>query len=78
MQEALLVFDVSQVPEFHRVVDGSGRQQPIAAGVELGVGHFGFVQLVAENLYHLTKKKYTKFRNSENIASHKVLCCMRG
>lgn len=54
VQEAALVFDVSQVPEFNRVVDGGGRQQPIAAGVELGVGHFAFVQLVAENLHRPT------------------------
>lgn len=26
VQEAILVFDVSQVPQFHRVVNGGGRQ----------------------------------------------------
>lgn len=50
MEEALLVFDVSQVPKFHRVINRGRRQQPIAAGVEFCVGHFGFVQLVIENL----------------------------
>lgn len=51
VQEALLVFDVSQVPQFHRVVDGGGRQQPVTAVVELRMGHLGFVQLVTENLW---------------------------
>lgn len=50
MEEAFLVFDVSQIPKFDRVVDRSCGQQPITAWTELGVGHFGFVQLVAENL----------------------------
>lgn len=50
VEETLLVFDVSQVPKFHCVVDGRCGQQPITAGVELCVGHFGFVQLITENL----------------------------
>lgn len=48
------------------MIDGRRRQQPIAAGVELGVGHFGFVQLVVENLHRLKKKKgafVVDFRN---------------
>lgn len=50
MEEAFLVFDVPQVPKLHRVVNGGRHQQPITTGVELGMSHFGFVQLVTENL----------------------------
>lgn len=55
MEEAVLVFEVSQVPEFHRVVNRSCRQQPITAGVELCMGHFGFVQFLTENLQYQNK-----------------------
>ncbi len=57
MKEALLVFDVSQVPELHRVVNGGRRQQPITARVKLCMSHFGFVQLVTKNLQHQNKSK---------------------
>lgn len=65
VQEAVLVLDVSQVPEFNRVVDGGGCQQPITAGIELGVRHFAFVQLVAENLHRPTR------RNPLNLETRK-------
>lgn len=61
MEEALLVFEVSQVPKFHRVVDWGRRQQPITTGVELRMGHFGFMQLVAENLQIKLKIKIHTF-----------------
>ena len=64
MEEALLVFDVSQVPKFHCVVNRGRRQQPITAQVELCVGHFGFVQLVFENLW-------------KSKQSHQQLKCLR-
>lgn len=67
MQEAILVFDVSQVPKFNRVVNGGGRQEPIAAGVELGVGHFAFVQLVAKNLHN--NRKAAEFVNMQVYSS---------
>lgn len=57
MEEALLVFDVSQVPKFHRVVNRGRCQQPITTGVELCMGHFGFVQLVTKNLQHQNRRK---------------------
>lgn len=56
-EEAFLVFHVPQVPKFNRVVNRGRRQQPVASGVELCVGHFGFVQFVAENLKRQTAAK---------------------
>lgn len=50
MEETFLVFNVSQIPKFDCVVNRSCGQQPITARIELHVGHFGFVQLVVENL----------------------------
>lgn len=52
MEEALLVFYVSQVPKFHRVVHRGCCQQPVATGVELCMSHFGFVQLLTKNLQY--------------------------
>lgn len=50
MEEALLVFDVPQVPKLYCVIDWGCRQQPITARVELRMGHFSFVQLFTKNL----------------------------
>lgn len=50
MEEGILVFNHSQVPELHSVINGGSRQQPITARVELCMRHFGFVQLFTENL----------------------------
>lgn len=51
MQKALLVFEVSQVPELDRAVNRCRGQEPITAGIELCMGHFGFVQLVVKDLH---------------------------
>ena len=50
MEEAFLVLNVSQIPEFDRVVHRGRHHQPITSGIELCMRHFSFVQLVAKNL----------------------------
>lgn len=57
IEEARLVLDVPQVPKLHCVIDRGRRQQPVTSGVELCMRHFGFVQLVTENLRERQKQK---------------------
>lgn len=70
MEEARLVFHVPQIPKLHRVVDRGRRQQPITAGVEFCMCHFGFVQLFTENLQCQKKKKPTTSRLDHFFSIH--------
>lgn len=68
VEEARLISDVSQVPELHRVVHWGCCQQPITTGVELCMGHFGFVQLLTENL----TSRQTNYNNKNVWKSMKI------
>jgi len=66
VEEACLVLNVSQIPQFDRVVHRRRDQQPITAGIELCVRHFRLVQLVAKDL-ELSKQQNVLIQDSRSV-----------
>lgn len=49
------VFHISEVPQLDRSINRGCCHQPVTARVEFCMGHFGFVQLLFENLNMFSK-----------------------
>lgn len=68
------IFNISEVPQLDCSINRGCSHQPITPRVEFCMGHFGFVQLLFENLMSIQAKQK---KSSSIISSHKHLTTNR-